>query len=140
VQTLYTGEGGYVRLTVGREDYLIYRKHRPARYNSSFNLTHNLKQMLRTVLPYEFDVGVSEHLHVEDIEQYLYRGKKRVLLCTGSYKLTDPWAETWGFMGGGYGVPCIVLYPDRHLILPFWSIAEAVELLDGPTYTIGRIA
>lgn len=62
-----------------------------------------------------------------------YRGKQRVLIACGSYKVRDKWAEGGGYYTGGYGVPTVVFYPDRRKMLAFWSIADALEALDGPS-------
>jgi hypothetical protein len=129
----YIGEGGYVDLTVGEQTYTIYRKHKPARFNSNFNWTHWHKQMLGRFMPREADIVACEHLHRCAIENFPYRGKMHIAACLGSYKVTDLWAMSGGYYDGGYGVPTVVLYPDRRRMLPFMSIEDAVELLDGPS-------
>lgn len=134
IPVCYTGEGGFVHLTVGQQTYVIYRKHKPSRFSSGYNTLHFLKQMLRMGTAIEFDVGISEHLHEADLEVFEYRpGSKidRVLIACGSYKVTDQYATDLGYYGGGYGVPTIVFYPDRRRMLPFMSIADALEALDG---------
>lgn len=139
----YTGEGGFVHLTVGQQKYVIYRKHKPTRFNSQYNPLHFLKQMLRMGTPIEFDIGVSEHFHQADFEVFEYRpGSKidRVLIACGSYKVKDPYAEDLAFYGGGYGVPSVILYPDRRKMLPFLSIADAIEALDGVSSSLSALS
>lgn len=137
VQTQYTGksyqsEAGFVDLQVGSQSYTWFRKHKPTRFNSSFNRTHWLKQVLRGFLPREFDIGVVEHLHEAAIEQITYRRKHRILICTGSYKIEDSYALVGGYYDGGYGTPCVLLSPERHVMLPFWDLDHALAALDGP--------
>jgi hypothetical protein len=132
----HIGEGGYVDLKVGQTTYTIWRKHKPTRFNSTFNRTHYLKQMLRVELPREADILVSEHLHNAELNRWSYRQQDRILVNCGSYKVRDRWAEGIGFLGGGYGVPTIVLYPGSRRMLEFSSIADALEVLDGPSFKV----
>lgn len=128
-----TGEGGFIRLRVGDVEYGVYRKHKPTRFNSKQNPTHFLKQMLRMGTPWDFDIGISEHFHDCNIEQGEYRpgtGRHRVFVTTGSYKVKDEYSESLGYYGGGYGVPCVVLWPDRREMLPVMKIEQAIRLVD----------
>jgi hypothetical protein len=89
--------------------------------------------MLRMGSTYEFDIGISEHLHEPGLEVFEYRpGTKidRVAICCGTYKQRDPYAEGLGYYGGGYGIPTVILFPDRRKILPFYSLADAITVLD----------
>lgn len=131
VPCIYTGEGGWVHLTIGTVTYTIYRKHRPDGFNSRLNLTHFLKQMLRVELPIPYDIGISEHLHKSDMEHFVWQQLDRVAVACGSYKVKDPWAESIGFYTGGYGVPAVVLFPQERRIIPFLHLRNAVALLDG---------
>ncbi len=136
---LYTGEGALVTVTVGQTPYRIYRKHRPSRFRSSYNQTHFIRMMLALGAPWEFDIGVSEHLHQAEIIQFEYRKLDRVGICCGSYKVRDLYADTLGYYGGGYGVPTVVLSPNRREMLPFPSIARALDALDGVPL-LGRVS
>jgi hypothetical protein len=136
VQVQYTGssfqsEAGYVDLRVGSQTYTFFRKHRPSRFNSSFNRTHWLKQTLRGFLPREWDIGVVEHLHDMAIETFTYRRKKRIAICTGSYKIEDSYALVGGYYDGGYGVPCVLLSPRERQLIAFDNIKDALTALDG---------
>lgn len=130
----YIGESGYLTVEVGDEPYRIWRKHRPSRFKSSLHQTNFLRQMLAQGLPQEFDIGVSEHYHTAEFATFEYRpgsGIARYVFATGSYKTDDEYAREAGFYGGGYGVPCAILYPNRRQIIPCRSIYEAADILDG---------
>lgn len=132
-RVLNTGEGGFIEVEVGSQTYGIYRKHKPTRFNSHYNPTHFLKQMLRMGTPWDFDIGVSEHFHNCNIELGEHRpgtGRDRLFITTGSYKVKDPYAEGLGYYGGGYGVPVVVLFPDRHEMMPFKRLSQAITVLD----------
>ena len=132
----YTGEGGFIDLHLGPDGgpeqvYTVWRKHRPSRFTSSFNATHFLKQMTRLQLPREPDILISEHLHTPETGNWWYKGRKKLLVNCGSYKVVDQWARDGNYLDGGYGVPVAVLWPTKHRMLIFDSIDEALELLDG---------
>ena len=134
IDVCYTKEGGLVRLKVGNTTYRIYRKHKPVRWKSSYNPTHFLKMMLKHGTPWEWDVGIAEHLHEQEITTFEWRpGTQldRIAICCGSYKVKDQYAEGIGYYGGGYGVPVVVFYPDRREMLPFSSLTHAIAALDG---------
>lgn len=134
IDVCYTGEGGLVNLKVGDQLYRIYRKHKPTRWKSGYNPTHFLKMMLKMGTPWEWDVGIAEHLHEQEITIFEWRpGTKldRIAICCGSYKVRDQYAEGLGYYGGGYGVPCVIFYPDKRRMMPFASIEQALSALDG---------
>lgn len=122
---VYTGHGGMVRLTVGQQTYEIYGRHK-YKYNSSFNLTHAVKRMLEHEA--DFDVGILEHGHVPDIEQFIRKGRHHVAIRTGTYLTDSAFAHEVGARWE-HGTPVIVFHPDEHKMTPFWSIAEAVAYL-----------
>lgn len=128
----YTGEGGFIDVTVGSQTYTIWRKHKP-RNNSNINRTYGGKQMLRMWSPREFDLGVNEHYHEPGYEVLEYRRRQRVIMNTGTYKREDPYAESGGYYTANYGVPTVIFWPDRHKMLPFSSIEDALEYFDGPS-------
>lgn len=132
----YTGEGGFIDLHIGppagpEQTYVVWRKHRPSRFVSSFNLTHFHKQMTRLQLPRVPDVVVAEHIHTMETGCWYYRGEKKVLINCGSYKVVDSWAREGNYLDGGYGVPVVILYPQKRRMLVVDSIDEALDLLDG---------
>jgi hypothetical protein len=138
IPVVHTKEGGFIHLRVGNQIYVIFRKHKPVKSKSGKNPLHFLKEMLRNDTPIEFDIGVSEHIHEPVYEKFEYRpGSKidRVVIACGTYKLKDPYAQDLGYFGGGYGVPAVILYPDRRRMIPFMSISEALEALDGVSFT-----
>jgi hypothetical protein len=134
VPTIYTGEGGFINLTVGRQEYAVYRKHRPG-LSSRYNPTHAARQALRfgrtnkhDQLP---DVVVVEHQHEPSIEAGQMMGKERVFVRTGSYKVKDAHAEEFGFTGSAIGTPVVVFDPWRRRMVPFASLRTAIEYLEG---------
>ena len=125
---VYTRDGGLLNLTVGKIEYNILRRHQ-FRMNSSANLTHCIKQMLRLEND-DFDVGVIEHGHVPAMEEFYYKGHKRSALKCGSYKiLWDEYAQGKGFTGVMALNPTIILFPDKFEILSFLDMYQAFGVL-----------
>ena len=134
VPAIYTGEGGFINLEVGRQDYAIFRKHRPG-MSSRYNPTHSARQAMRfgrtnkhDKLP---DVVVVEHQHEPSIEAGQMLGKERVFVRTGTYKTRDKFAEEFGFTGTAIGTPVVVFDPWRRRMTPFASLRTAIEYLEG---------
>jgi hypothetical protein len=130
---IYTGEGGFIDLTIGQQEYVIYRKHRPP-MSSRYNPTHAARQALRfgTVngagkLP---DVVVVEHQHEPSIETAPMLGAERVFVRTGSYKVKDGHAAEFGFQSH-IGTPVVVFNPWRRQMVGFASLRTAIEYLEG---------
>lgn len=133
INVVNTKEGGLVRLQVGDQPYALYRKHKPTRFNSGYNPHHFLEQMLRMGTPWDWDIGVSEHFHHAHIkwgDGTDGTTKERVFITTGSYKVDDAYAQALGYYGGGYGVPCVLLFPDRREMWPVARLEQAVRILD----------
>lgn len=134
VPAIFTGEGGFINLAVGTQDYVIYRKHRPG-MSSRYNPTHAARQALRfgttnkrEQLP---DVVVVEHQHEPSIEAGQMMGKERVFVRTGTYKTRDAHAEEFGFNSSAIGTPVVVFDPWRRRMVPFASLRTAIEYLEG---------
>lgn len=133
IPAIYTGEGGFLNLTVGRQEYVVFRKHRPP-MSSRYNPTHAARQALRfgrlnskRQLP---DVVVIEHQHEPSIEVGQMLGAERVFIRTGTYKTRDGHAEEYGFTGAAISTPVVVFDPWRRRMVPFASLATAIEYLE----------
>lgn len=128
IPVLHTGEDTYIDLTVGKQTYTIYRKHRPIG-SSRTNRTAGVKKSY-DLGKRLFDVGVTEHHHEAAMSSEMRHGRYRWFITTGSYKIEDPHAAEWGFMHGGIGTPCVVFYPWRHKMVAYMNIEDAIEHLE----------
>ena len=128
VPVLHTKEDTYLNLTVGREKYTIFRKHRPPR-STMLNEGHGVQHQFRYG-ERPFDVGVMEHHHVPHISTFFGHGEMRWAVRTGSYKIKDAFAREFGFYNSRPGTPVMVLFPYRKAIVPFMSVADAIDFLD----------
>lgn len=122
------GFGGKVKLTVGEQPYLIAARHK-YKYNSSYNLTHSPKQLVRFDEK-DADIAVVAHNHVTAIEHVQESDKDRVYIRPGSMKGPDRWARSIGFKETGKNMPCVVLWNDTRRMMSFMDLSECVEYMD----------
>lgn len=126
-------DGSLMILHVGAQTYRIYRRHRP-RWHSVFNDAHCIITEYQRG-PFEFDIGVMEHHHLSNYA--LFNGKERddgaatrLAIRTGTYKLSDRYAEEHGYEFASSEQVSVILWPDRFRFQPVKGLAQAQELVD----------
>jgi len=124
---VYTGPGGLLNLTVGKQTYRIFRTHR-FRFTSSFNLTHAAKQCWRLGV-YDADIVVVEHRHEAAIESFMGHGLERIAVRTGTFLVYDDYARRFGFYGAEVANPTIILFPFERKMISFKRLQDAVIML-----------
>jgi len=126
---VYLGFGGLVTLRINdRVEYRIAVAHR-YRYNSTLNLTHTAKRYLER--EYDADVSVIAHGHVADIEEAPMRGRYRIFIRTGTYKLYDRYLALKGYNEvWSVKIPVVIFNTREHEMLPFLDIRKAIKVLD----------
>lgn len=129
IKVLYTGYGGTLNLKVGTQEYEIFRRHK-YRFNSQYNVTHSVKQLLRMGLS-DADVLVLEHWHVPAKEEFFWKDRKRIAIRTGSYKIYDEFASENGLFGAQSAAPTIILWPNEKKIIAFLDMYDAIECMKG---------
>lgn len=120
----YLRWGGVINLNVNDIEYTIGVRHR-FRYESSFNLTNAVKRFLEFGI--DFDIGVIGHRHVPDIEWAIMKGKPRVFVRTGSYKVLDNFVDKYGYRGYPLS-PTVLLNTSEKEILIFQDVQVAYKV------------
>jgi hypothetical protein len=120
--------GGLIRVHVGDEVYTIRARHKYRR-ESSLNTTNAQRALADEKGP--VDVIALAHKHFPDLQKLWKFEREIVYLRSGTYKLKDEFAQRAGAWSGVYGVPAVLLYPDRHKVAPFWDFREALLCLKG---------
>lgn len=118
------------RITVKVEDqiYSLAFRHQ-YRYNSNFNQTHCVKQWFR-MGEEPFDVGVIGHHHEAAIEAFLAQGSVRWAARPGSYQITTPYSDQYGFNKAKPTCPTFILFGgEEKRIIGFWDVRDAVIML-----------
>jgi len=125
---VYTGPGGLLNLTVGKQIYRIFRSHK-FRFSSALNLTHAAKQCWR-LGAYDADIIVIEHRHEAAIETFTGHGQERIAIRTGTFLVFDDYARRMGFYGAEVGNPTVILFPEERKMIAFKHLEDAVLLLE----------
>ena len=104
------------------EKYVIKIRHQ-YRYNSSFNETHSVKQMLR-IDDHDFDVGVLCHKH-----RWAYEELERIALRPGSYQVTSGYSRRYGYGLSTPTCPTVILWPGMRKLHGFRDVHLAADYL-----------
>ena len=70
------------------------------------------------------DFAMMGDLHVPGMVKYTDGAKTRVAINTGSIQANSGFAKRYFSLKTHPVYPIIVFYPDRHEMLPFWSVKE----------------
>lgn len=126
---------GLLTLKIGSQEYTHFLTHK-ARFNSSLNAAHGIKQQAR-IEGVIADVVVAGHIHNPDVEQYWEGGRPRTAVMTGTFKTDDPYSVRH-FAQGIFAAPTLVYHHDTHKIVAFRSVDEALTYREGWRQTRGN--
>jgi len=112
---------------LGKQDYKLYLRHK-YRFKSSYNLTHAVKQMFR-FSEYDFDIGMLEHYHEPAFEKFMWKGKQRVAVANGTYKVADDYARKLGYGINPVIQHFIILHREKREIEVFDTIETGIKYL-----------
>jgi hypothetical protein len=118
--------GGIINLTVGEVEYRIGARHK-YKNESGLNTTNTQRNFVN-----EFghcDIVAVAHKHFCEMHQTERMGEKTIYLRSGSYKRYDEYGQKLAGYEGIYGVPGVILYPDRKEMLPVRDLRRAIDLL-----------
>jgi len=99
------------------------------RFNSSDNLTHCVKKMLKEGAD-DFDIGVIAHHHQSEITKFYYKGKERIAVRIGTYLLYDTYADKSGFENSTNNMPVVIINPATQQLSFCWDVKEAKEIIE----------
>jgi hypothetical protein len=109
--------GGSIHLTVGTQHYNLAVRHN-APGHSRLNTTNAQRRMFDEWPDWiNADAITLAHFHFNDMHQPSRKGGEVAYLRSGTYKLRDPYAANGGFTPE-WGVPMVILYPDRKEVFP----------------------
>ncbi len=114
-------------VNVGEQNYKVAFRHQ-YRYNSSFNMTHAVKQWYR-MGDATFDLGCICHHHEPSIEAFTAHGLERWACRPGSYQITSAYSRQYGYNSTKPTCPTFVIYPDRRKILGFQDVRDGAMFL-----------
>jgi len=105
-------------------EYYFKMRHK-YKYKSVYNVTHELKQMLRFSSKL-FDVGVTGHTHDVALEQVPMYNELRTFIKTGSYKISDPFSLECGYNNAESVFPCFITSPFEKKITAFYDLDDGI--------------
>lgn len=124
----YCPAAARITIKVEEQVYSLAFRHQ-YRYNSNFNQTHCVKQWFR-MGEESFDVGVIGHHHEAAIEAFLAQGAVRWAARPGSYQITTPYTDQYGFNKAKPTCPTFILFGgEEKRIIGFWDVRDAVIML-----------
>jgi len=124
---LYSPNEFKIKIILNGIEYKIYIRHK-YRYNSSLNLTHTVKRLLKEG-DYEFDIGSIYHHHQYDMESFLYHNEEKIAIRTGSYKVADPFSREVGFNSSTPLMPMVILSPFKKEMVMFKDLEQGLDFL-----------
>jgi len=112
----------------GSHNYRFLVKHK-TKYNSSFNVTHALKQQYR-MGDWLFDVGVGCHLHTPALEDCFLQNRHVIVARTGSYKIHDSFGKVQGYNEAKPIMPCVAVSPHEKRMVSFFHLEEGIDFVN----------
>jgi len=129
LDTAYLGHGATITVRLGDQEYTILARHK-YKYESSINLTNAQRRGWEQIG--QPDAVVFAHLH-HTVSHKEPRGSQDVVyMRSGSYFKWDEFGMKIGHHQGQRGVPILILYPDKHRMVPFYGadMEEALRFLE----------
>jgi predicted MPP superfamily phosphohydrolase len=126
--------GGSVSIAINEvSPYEVAVFHKIKGRNSSINLTHGSKVVVKEHGEYNPDLVVSGHYHKSSVETTKVAGKKRGLIVCGTLKGHDKYGQREGYIGGVDidAFPVVFLRTDEHDFTIVESMKQAGEFIDG---------
>ena len=120
----YLGRGGDITIQANGFTYEVHMRHR-FRFNSSYNPLHTCRQYLRFVDANK-DIVVVAHNHISAISIEEFQNKPRVLVRSGTFKLTDRYADKKSYAPKTHPdrLPVVFLNLDRKEMRIGFSLEE----------------
>jgi hypothetical protein len=118
--------GGIVNLTVGDAEYRIAARHK-YKNESGLNTTNTQRNFINDFG--HCDIVAMAHKHIFEIHDTQRMGNQTIYLRSGCYKRYDEFGQKLAGYEGIYGVPTVILYPDRKEMIAVKDLRRAVEIL-----------
>jgi hypothetical protein len=118
--------GGYLTLYLGQQEYKIVLSHR-YRGNSRKHPAAPAMTLMEDIWP-SADISIVGHSHLKWKEQGEIAGERKTWLVGGCFNFSD-FKMRMGCGDSIMGGLSFALWPDKHMVVDFWNIEEAVELI-----------
>lgn len=126
-KTIYFNGIGHPDLKVGSQVYKVGASHK-FRGNSMYDSTFGPKRYARMEAN-DREIIMQGDLHRAAISQYTEGGMERIAITSGTLHLNSGYAKRYFSLRTLPVFPCIVLHHDKHRIVPFWNLDDALKYL-----------
>jgi hypothetical protein len=124
--TVYANGIAHVDLQVGDQVYKVAASHVFKQGRSTMNpLAGQMRYMRFQGLDRE--LCIQGDTHTPGLIQYMDGPLNRVCLNAGTLHVNSGYAKRYFSLFTSSAYPCVVLHPDKHRIVPYWSIEEAAK-------------
>ena len=122
-----SSHGAFLEICLGSQEYRVHIRHQ-YRYNSGFNQTHAIKQMLR-MGEHDFDIGVIGHHHEAAMEAFMWRGQRRWACRPGAYQISSDHSAQYGYETAVPTCPTFLLSGQERDIVGFFDVRTATKFI-----------
>lgn len=126
-RVIYHNGIGHVDIQVGQQIYKAASSHR-FRGTSMHNPVHAGMRYMR-MEGVDRELALMGDTHTPGMAKYTDGAMTRVAINTGSLQLNSGYAKRYFSLTTHPVFPCVRLYPDKHLMVPYWSLSEALEAI-----------
>ncbi|HET9087121.1 MAG TPA: hypothetical protein VFN53_06350 [Acidobacteriaceae bacterium] len=128
-QAVYYNGIGHADIQVGEQIYRCAASHRFTG-RSMYSSTHGPRRYARHYAP-DRELILQGDLHTPELMQYHEAAMHRVAITSGSLQLNSGYAKRYYTLTTIPAYPCVVLHHDKHLMVPFWAIKDAITYVNG---------
>lgn len=128
--------GGDMFLNLGEQQYHIRARHK-YKGESGLNTTNTQRRMTDEMG--HADINAVAHKHFWDMQQHIRQGKPTIDLRAGTYKYLDDFGQKLAGYKGMYGIPIVILFPDKKKLVPFTDFMQGLEYLDYLRSNLGEV-
>lgn len=122
---IYHNGIGHTDIVANEQVYKVAVSHR-FRGSSFINPVHGLCRYLRMEAP-DREIAIQGDTHVPAFMQYPEGGSLRTVINCGTLQTNSGYGKRFFSLKTWTDFPALVLFHDRHKVLPFWKVEDALE-------------
>lgn len=128
-RVIYHDNIGHTDIQVGSQGYSFAISH-VFRGRSMYNPVHGQMRYGRHE-GQDREILMAGDSHTPGIMEYWEAGRKRIGINGGTAQVNSGYGKRHFSLKTAAIWPCVVLYPDRHMAVPYWSVAEYLASREG---------
>jgi len=113
---------GHPDILVGKENYKLAVSHKFAGV-TMLDSTAGCKRYMRNEYP-EAEIAIQGDCHRAGVSIYNEGHNRRIAISSGTLNIHSGYAERYFSLFTSSAFPVVVMYPDKHLAIPFFNIED----------------